>query len=231
MPFDIQRIDATGQALGSQENFQRIAPAKRSYFYRDVAKRVIDVTLVLIAGVVIMPVLVLLALLVSLDGHSPIYSQLRVGRGGKIFKMYKLRTMVANADSLLETHLKTNRAAQAEWAKTQKLKNDPRITPVGRILRKISADELPQLLNVLLGDMALVGPRPMMTSQRELYSGTSYFELRPGITGPWQVSDRNESAFSERVRFDDDYNRKLAFSTDLFLMLRTIKVVVRGTGY
>ncbi|WP_227271792.1 sugar transferase [Roseobacter weihaiensis] len=231
MPFDTQSFSTQGQPISEREVFFGESSPKQPYFYRNITKRAIDVTLVVLAGLVVLPVLVVLMGLIARDGHSPIYSHQRVGRFGKNFRMYKLRTMVANADDMLAEHLRTNSSARIEWETTQKLKNDPRITPIGRILRKISADELPQLFNVLIGDMSLVGPRPMMASQKNLYSGTSYFELRPGITGLWQVSDRNDCAFSDRVKFDDTYNRIVSFSTDVAVLLRTVKVVMRGTGY
>ncbi len=139
--------------------------------------------------------------------------------------------MVPNAHEHLEAYLNANPAARVEWDATQKLKNDPRITKVGRILRKTSLDELPQLFNVIKGDMSLVGPRPMMCSQRDLYPGSAYFKMRPGITGTWQVSDRNDSEFQSRAGFDNGYERNLSFGTDLSILLKTIGVVVRGTGY
>ncbi|WGW04395.1 sugar transferase [Tropicibacter oceani] len=202
----------------------------RATVYRDHFKRALDVVLVLL---VILPVLLILApiaALIATDGASPLYFQKRVGRNGRIFYMWKLRSMVPNADALLEAHLNANPEARAEWNRDQKLKNDPRITRIGRIIRKTSMDELPQLVNVLRGDMALVGPRPMMVNQQNLYPGTAYYALRPGITGFWQTSVRNESSFAERAGFDTDYLRKLSFKTDLAVMLRTVKVVVNGTG-
>jgi lipopolysaccharide/colanic/teichoic acid biosynthesis glycosyltransferase len=178
-----------------------------------------------------LPLICIAALMIALDGHNPFYSQQRVGRNGKAFRMWKLRTMVHNADDLLEAHLAENEAARTEWNATQKLKNDPRITIVGRVLRKTSLDELPQLFNVLNGTMSLVGPRPMMVSQRNSYFGEAYFRLRPGITGPWQVSDRNECNFVDRVQFDDIYDRGLSLQADLLILVRTVLVVLRGTGY
>lgn len=191
----------------------------------------LDVTLTVLAAPVVVPLVVLLAALVALDGKNPFYSQMRVGRDGRHFRMWKLRTMVVNADKLLEAYLAQNPAARLEWDATQKLKRDPRITWLGRVLRKSSLDELPQLLNVLNGTMSLVGPRPMMVQQRQSYGGTSYFNLRPGLTGLWQVSDRNESTFAARVAFDDAYDRTLSAATDALILLRTIRVVLRGTGY
>lgn len=119
----------------------------------------------------------------------------------------------------------------AEWESTQKLKHDPRITRFGRFLRKSSLDELPQLWNVLKGDMSLVGPRPMLPEQRGLYPGLAYYELRPGLTGTWQVSERNESTFSKRAEFDRGYFESLSFLGDLNVLARTVSVVLRGTGY
>lgn len=203
----------------------------RSGLYRNVFKRLFDILAVLVSGVVVLPVILIMALLVALDGSSPFYWNERVGRGGRIFRMLKLRTMVPDADRMLEEYLSHNAEARLEWNATQKLKSDPRITPVGRLLRKTSLDELPQLWNVLIGDMSLVGPRPMMPSQRTLYTGTAYYALRPGITGPWQVSVRNESEFTQRVDFDTAYHQSLSLLADLKLLVATVRVVLRGTGY
>ncbi len=199
--------------------------------YRQWAKRVLDVFVVLLA---LPPVLLLLAplcLLIALDGHSPFYRQARIGRNGKVFRMWKLRSMVHDAEGRLQTYLDSNPAARLEWDHSQKLRSDPRITRIGAFIRKSSIDELPQLFNVLMGDMSLVGPRPMMVDQRGLYPGTAYYAMRPGITGIWQTSARNESSFSERAIFDARYFRELSFVTDLTLIGRTFKVVLRGTGY
>lgn len=203
----------------------------RSEAYRVFVKRAIDVTLVLLAAPFWLPLMLLGALLVTLDGHNPFYTQERIGRNGRVFRILKLRSMVPGADAVLVNYLAANPEARAEWDATQKLKSDPRITTVGRILRKTSLDELPQLLNVLLGDMSLVGPRPIMVNQKALYPGRRYYDMRPGLTGLWQVSDRNDCAFVERVRFDDAYHRLMSFWTDAAILVRTVKVVVRGTGY
>ena len=198
--------------------------------YRNFFKRLIDVTLVLMALPVVLPSLVLIALFVARDGASPIYWDQRVGRNGRIFKMMKLRTMVPNAREILDEHLAADPAAAREWAHNQKLKHDPRITRIGKLLRKSSVDELPQLWNVLKGDMSLVGPRPMAPSQVDLYPGTDYFDLRPGLTGPWQVSDRHNSAFAKRAQYDAEYNARVSLLTDLKLILCTVTVVMKGTG-
>ena len=202
-----------------------------SLLYRRILKRVFDTSLVIGSAPFWMLVVVIMALLVARDGHNPFYTQERVGRNGRSFRIWKLRSMVIDADARLEAHLDANPEARAEWESTQKLKDDPRITRTGRIMRKTSLDELPQLWNVLTGDMSLVGPRPMMVSQRDLYHGSSYYALRPGLTGFWQISDRNECRFSDRVRFDEAYHRSLSLRTDVTVLARTVAVVVRGTGY
>ena len=206
------------------------AAAALSAPYRSGLKRALDVALVLAASLPILMLVGLLALLVALDGGRPFYVQARLGRGGRVFRMWKLRSMVPDADLALARHLDADPAAQAEWALSQKLRQDPRVTRMGALLRKSSLDELPQFWNVLKGDMALVGPRPMMPDQRDLYPGTAYFRLRPGITGPWQVSSRNASSFADRARFDADYDRGLSLGTDLGLLAATVRVVLKGTG-
>lgn len=205
-------------------------PARRGGIYRNFCKRLLDIVLVVLALPIVLPLVGLLALLIARDGHSPFYMQERVGRGGRVFKLWKLRTMVPDAKSHLEQYLSDNTEARAEWDAYQKLTRDPRITVVGHLLRKSSLDELPQLWNVVKGDMSLVGPRPMMTEQRSLYSGNAYFSLRPGLTGPWQVSDRNASTFAQRAEFDATYEQTVSFVTDMRLMIATVGVVLRGTG-
>lgn len=198
--------------------------------YLNFFKRVLDIVLVVMAAPAVLLVVAICAVMVARDGGSPFYHQTRVGRFGKTFKMWKLRSMVANADAALEEYLRTNPAARFEWNRNQKLRNDPRITKFGRILRKSSLDELPQLWNVLKGDMSLVGPRPMMVDQQSLYPGSAYYALRPGITGFWQVSVRNESSFAERASYDAEYLRKVTLLQDLSVMLKTVKVVTKCTG-
>lgn len=210
---------------------REVARQSRPGFYRKRVKRIGDIVLTLLMVPFAVPIIALMALLVLLDGHNPFYSQLRLGYKGQTFRMWKLRSMVYNADDLLEAYLAENPAARTEWDTTQKLKRDPRITFVGRVLRKTSMDELPQLLNVLNGTMSLVGPRPMMVCQQESYPGTAYYNLRPGVTGMWQVSDRNQSEFTARADFDDLYEREVSLKTDIQILLRTVKVVLRGTGY
>lgn len=199
--------------------------------YNRFGKRVLDILLVVLAAPLVVPVVLLMAMIVALDGGRPFYSQLRLGRDGQAYRIWKMRTMVNDADARLERYLAANPEARAEWDHSQKLKNDPRITRFGALLRKTSIDELPQLWNVLRGDMSLVGPRPMMLCQRALYPGMDYESMRPGITGPWQVSKRNACGFADRAKFDSFYRENLSFFTDLRLLFATFRVVLRGTGY
>lgn len=195
-----------------------------------VAKRGFDLTVVLATAPVALAIVGTLALAVRLDGEKAFYCQARVGRNGKTFRLWKLRSMVPDAEEKLAQYLSQNPAARQEWDANQKLRDDPRITKLGRYLRKYSIDELPQLFNVLTGDMSLVGPRPMCPEQQPQYPGTAYYALRPGLTGLWQISDRNGCTFAERAMHDTRYARTMSFGTDMRVILRTAGVVVRGTG-
>jgi lipopolysaccharide/colanic/teichoic acid biosynthesis glycosyltransferase len=207
-----------------------VETAYRPGFYRNTGKRVLETALVLLSAPIVIVLTLLLALPMLLRGEQPFYSQRRVGLAGRTFVMWKLRSMVADADEHLARHLRENPEAREEWARHQKLRNDPRITPYGRFLRKLSLDELPQLWNVLKGDMALIGPRPMMPHQRALYHGLAYYAMRPGMSGYWQVSDRNDAEFISRVYFDEKYDREISLTTDLSLIFRTLRVILNGTG-
>ena len=208
-----------------------VPSTERVVLYDGLGKRLFDLVFVALIALPVVLVLAVLSILIAMDGHSPFYVQKRLGMHGKVFRMYKLRSMVPNADKVLQAYLDSNPEARAEWDRNQKLKKDPRVTWVGRLIRKTSLDELPQFLNVLKGDMSVVGPRPMMTDQRDLYPGTEYFEMRPGITGAWQTSVRNESSFAQRAEYDRDYFYHLSLLTDLKIVLRTFGVVVRATGH
>ena len=199
--------------------------------YRHGGKRLLDTFLVLAALPILFFTVGLIALaMLIVERANPFYTQLRVGKGGKAFRIWKLRTMVPNADEMLESHLAADPAARQEWDRTQKLTHDPRITLIGGLLRPTSIDELPQLWNVLTGDMSLVGPRPMMLDQQKMYPSNAYYQLRPGLTGPWQVSARHRSAFADRARYDDEYEANLTLSGDIALLFKTVRVVLRGTG-
>jgi exopolysaccharide production protein ExoY len=193
-------------------------------------KRGLDLLLVLMALPIYLPVVLILALIVRCDGGAAFYRQLRVGRNGELFTMWKLRTMVCDADKALQAYLDTNPGAATEWLTTQKLRSDPRITWIGGYIRRYSLDELPQLWNVLRGEMSLVGPRPMLPEQRPLYPGIAYFELRPGLTGLWQIGTRNKSTFADRAVFDTRYAEMMSLAADVKILFLTVWVMARGTG-
>ena len=231
-PFDPSRPVSGMPLRPSQPEVSAVfALRRRPTLYAMGVKRLLDLVLVIAAAPLVVLTVAILALVIARDGGSPFYSQTRIGKDGRPYRMWKLRTMVIDADARLEAHLATNPEAREEWDRTQKLRDDPRITRFGRALRKSSLDELPQLWNVVIGDMSLVGPRPMMPNQQPLYPGSAYYRLRPGITGMWQVSSRNNSGFAERAVFDQEYERRLSFVMDLRLILATLAVVLQGTGH
>lgn len=203
---------------------------RKEPLYRRTLKRWLDVGVVLMAAPFVVPVMLVLVGMLKVSGQSPFFTQERIGRGGRTFNLWKLRTMVPDAEARLHDYLQEDDAARREWEAFQKLSCDPRITEFGQFLRKSSLDELPQLWNVLIGDMSLVGPRPMMIDQQDLYPGNAYYALRPGLTGTWQISDRNLSTFAQRAEFDADYERNLSFVKDLRILLATVGVVLRATG-
>ncbi|MGV8954240.1 MAG: sugar transferase [Cypionkella sp.] len=220
---------ASSDALPAVVNLE-VMPSGRGP-YRHYFKRLFDITAILISAPVVVPVVLVSAYLVARDGGSPFYTQMRVGQGGRRFRMWKLRSMVSDADTRMEGYLASNPAARLEWDSTQKLKADPRITSIGKVLRKSSLDELPQLWNVLVGDMSLVGPRPMMINQQQMYPGTAYYAVRPGITGYWQTAGRNRTTFEARAEFDDAYEAELSLVKDIKVLVATVAVVLHGTGY
>ena len=199
--------------------------------YQRGLKRVFDLLLIVLTAPATLSLIFIVALLVRRDGGPAFYRQERVGRNGRIYRIWKLRTMVLDAEEALAPYLAAHPEAHAEWTLHQKLKDDPRVTRIGRLLRKCSIDELPQLWNVFVGEMSLVGPRPMMPDQQEMYPGRAYFTERPGITGTWQVSERNHSTFADRARFDTSYIRDMSFVNDIKILFQTVRVVIWGTGY
>lgn len=200
-------------------------------WYAGLGKRLLDIALIVFAAPVALLLIAVAAVLLWIEGGSPFYRQARLGRKGETFQILKLRTMVRDADRKLEAYLAADPKMRAEWDRTQKLRHDPRITPTGHFLRKTSLDELPQLWNVLRGDMSLVGPRPMLPEQLPLYGDAAhYFALRPGITGYWQVSQRNESAFAARTALDMAYLYDVSFAEDARILWRTVGAVVNRTG-
>ena len=198
-----------------------------------IAKRAIDLAVVLLGGIVILPIIAATCVLIKLTSRGPIfYKQKRLGRGQRHFDAWKFRTMFADADKFLDDYLDANPHLREEWERDHKLRNDPRVTRVGDFLRKTSLDELPQIWNVLKGEMSLVGPRPIVDAEIEKYGDTFelYSKVPPGITGLWQVSGRNNTSYPERVTLDAHYVRNWSPWFDLYILLRTIKVVLKREG-
>ncbi|KWV92226.1 sugar transferase [Erythrobacter sp. YT30] len=183
--------------------------------------------------IVAAPLMLFIALGIIISSKGPVFfKQTRIGRGGKKFTCYKFRTMEIDAQARLERLLETCAASRFEWAQDQKLRNDPRVHPFGEFLRKSSLDELPQLFNVLAGDMSLVGPRPIVESEIKKYGRYfgHYCAVRPGITGLWQVSGRNDVAYRRRIAFDVVYVRKGRVADNVRILLQTVPVVLAAKG-
>lgn len=195
-------------------------------------KRVMDVVGSSLLIILFSPLLLVIAYLIRRDGGPSLYSQERVGYGGKPFQCMKFRSMIVDSQRHLDEYLASNPDARAEWDKDFKLRNDPRITPIGKFLRKTSLDELPQLFNVLRGDMSLVGPRPVVADELARYGAMTnkYISARPGMTGLWQVSGRNDTTYRERVSLDCYYIENWKMHTDLLLMVKTLTVIFHGRG-
>ena len=206
-------------------------PEKR-FSYR-VLKRGVDLALILLLSPILLPILLLVVAAVRASSSGPIFfSHRRIRRHGQFFTMWKFRTMCVDSAEVLETYLRANPAAQAEWRLTHKLKHDPRVTPLGRFLRKSSMDELPQLWNVIIGNMSLVGPRPIVAAEVERY-GTffaDYCKVKPGVTGLWQVSGRSHIDYPKRVRLDSEYVQTWSLWSDLAILLRTLTSVINRDG-
>lgn len=198
-----------------------------------VSKRTFDVCFALAALIALSPLFVLVALAIKLgDGGPAFYRHRRVGANGVLFDCFKFRTMRQDGDAVLKLHLASDAGAAREWAQTRKLKNDPRITSIGQVLRKSSLDELPQLFNILYGSMSVVGPRPVVKDEITLYGADAvrYFETRPGLTGAWQVSGRSDVSYDERVRLDRSYVESWTFLADILIIVRTVPAVFMSRG-
>ena len=195
-------------------------------------KRVFDIVASFLALVLLAPLFLIVAVAIKKDGGPAFYSHRRVGRDGAMFSCLKFRSMYEDSEKRLETLLAHNTEAKTEWEEHYKLKNDPRITRLGHFLRESSIDELPQLLNVLKGDMSLVGPRPIILKELEKYGEAkgTYLSVRPGLTGLWQVSGRNDLDYETRVALDVEYVESYSFRTDLIILMKTIRVVLEGRG-
>lgn len=176
------------------------------------------------------PIYLAIALAIKLTSRGPIfYAQERVGRGGKLFKCFKFRTMHPDADAILQDLLTTDPAVRAEWTSRRKLSNDPRTTSLGRFLRRTSIDELPQFLNVLIGDLSVVGPRPVCPDEiTAFYRAKAYkvLSVRPGVTGAWQISNRTKQSYADRVAIDVNYVDNQSLFLDIVLVLKTIPAIL-----
>ena len=196
------------------------------------AKIAFDLAAAVVLLLILLPVLVAIAVAVKLDGGPVFYSHKRIGAGGKTFGCMKFRSMCVNGDQVLRELLARDPAAEAEWVTTQKLRNDPRVTRVGKILRKTSLDELPQLFNVLRLEMSLVGPRPIVEKEVHHYGDALayYMEARPGLTGLWQVSGRSDTTYAERVHLDTWYVKNWTLWHDIAILAKTIPAVLQRRG-
>jgi exopolysaccharide production protein ExoY len=203
-----------------------------SFRYR-VLKPLLDLAIVILALPVALPLGLFLALLIRLTSKgSVLYRHRRIGQFQQPVYVWKFRTMYEDSDDVLEEYLDSNPEARKEWTRAHKLRDDPRITPVGRLLRKTSLDEIPQLMNVLAGDMSIVGPRPIVDEEREKYGEhfRTYTHVLPGITGLWQVSGRCDVDYPARVQFDVQYVEKWSMWMETKILLKTILVILHRRG-
>jgi Undecaprenyl-phosphate galactose phosphotransferase WbaP len=210
-----------------------LQPLTLSKSYERRWKRTFDISIAAFIVILLLPLMACLCILIRLGSQGPIlFRQRRIGMRGEAFDCMKFRTMHPDAERMLQVLLEKSSEARREWEQNFKLKDDPRITTVGKFLRKTSLDELPQLFNVLRGDMSLVGPRPIVADEMERYGNVLplYLSVRPGLTGLWQISGRSDCSYPERVSLDEQYLRKCSFWNDTVIVVKTIKVVLSGYG-
>ena len=196
-------------------------------------KRGFDIALASLALLFLSPVFLMLVALVKFTNKGPaLYGHSRIGHNGRTFRCLKFRTMVVDGDQVLRKHLDSNPAAREEWLATRKLQDDPRVTSVGTVLRKLRLDELPQLINIIRGEMSIVGPRPVVEDELMLYEGAAsyYLKARPGLTGLWQVSGRNDVSYAERVGLDTHYVKNWSLRSDMMIIAKTIPAVCLSRG-
>lgn len=203
-----------------------------SQSFKKSVKRTIDVVGSVSGIILLSPVFLYLMYKVRQDGGPAFYGHSRLGKDGKTFKCLKFRSMVPNSAEVLKELLENDPSAREEWDKTFKLKNDPRITKIGDFLRKTSLDEIPQLFNVLKGEMSLVGPRPIVTDEIKYYNDNIkyYYSVKPGVTGLWQVSGRSDTSYRKRVKLDNFYVRNYTVLRDIQIMIKTVFVVLKREG-
>jgi Undecaprenyl-phosphate galactose phosphotransferase WbaP len=220
-------------AVRSLEGARRSTDIPSEYLRYRVVKRCCDVLLVLISMPVVLLVLGLIAAIIKLNSPGPVlYSHRRIRKGGAFFSMWKFRTMCVDSAEVLEEYLARHPDARAEWNKSHKLRQDPRITPLGLFLRRYSLDELPQLWNVLAGQMSLVGPRPIVAAEVEKYGDCfdCYCRVKPGLTGLWQVSGRSTVTYEARVAMDCEYVKRWSLMRDIVILLKTFSTVLNQDG-
>jgi undecaprenyl-phosphate galactose phosphotransferase len=219
------------QGRKEQENEKTIA-GKRREIHRIRSKRVFDLVVAAVLLIGIGPAMLVIAWLVRRDGGPSLFGHTRIGASGRTFRCWKFRTMVVDSDRVLRELLERDPEARAEWERDFKLRRDPRITGIGAFLRKTSLDELPQLINVLTGEMSLAGPRPIVRQEVERYGEyiVSYWQCRPGLSGPWQVSGRNDVSYQTRVTLDHHYVENWSFARDIAILAKTVVVVLRRSG-
>lgn len=223
----------TGQFAGHPELAKSfLAERNRQSKAVRLYKRGLDISLTLLFMPLWLSIIAILGLLARLDGGPGFFAHERIGRDGRKFKCWKIRTMVPDAADRLARHLNTNPTARLEWQENHKLNDDPRITRLGSFLRRTSLDEIPQLLNVLRGDMSLVGPRPVVQDELEKYGvyRSGYLAMTPGITGLWQISGRNDVSYAARVMMDMEYLAKSSLVLDLKILIKTLHAVLARTG-
>lgn len=235
-------LAALGHALQTENTWvvqetraecHRVPVAFRSTPVGQIAKRWVDFCGAAVLLLMLLPVLIACSVWVKLNSRGPIFfKHLRVGRGGKLFHVWKFRTMCQDSDRVLREYIERYPEARVEWQRTQKLVNDPRVTRGGRFMRRFSLDELPQLWNLLKGDMSLVGPRPIVTSEIGRYGAAiySYYAVRPGLTGLWQVSGRSNTTYKQRVDLDKQYVERWSPMLDASICLKTVRVLLTGEG-
>jgi exopolysaccharide production protein ExoY len=224
----IEQLDASALSQIGQESHRVVSDRHIG----DILKRVLDVLGATLLGVLFLPLILAVAVLLRREGGPIIFRHRRVGCNGQAFDCLKFRSMVPNADKVLRDLLEQHPKLRAEWLRDHKLRDDPRITAVGRFLRRTSLDELPQLWNVIRGEMSLVGPRPVVREELLRYGRHlhRYLAARPGITGLWQVTGRNDTDYRRRVVLDVYYVRRQSVFLDLYILLKTTQVVLGGSG-
>jgi len=201
--------------------------------YKIIFKRFFDIFLSLFILIILSPLMMLIvALLYIFNNGTVFFQQARLGMQAEPFNLYKFRTMKKNSHKLLDKYLDKNHKAQKEWESNQKLYDDPRITKIGWFLREYSLDELPQFINVIKGEMSIVGPRPIVKDEISKYNKffNSYITVRPGITGLWQVSGRNNTTYNERIDYDIYYIKNMSFILDFYIILKTIPAILAKDG-